>query len=106
MQRLFKEFDLEIAAESNQEIKNYLGITLNLKDGTCRPDHKPGDQMQYIHTESNNNIKHMPATIATRLCNLYSPETIFKESTTHYKNNLQQSGYNKKLTYKPTGTNH
>ena len=106
LQRLFKEFDLEIAAESNQEIKNYLGITLNWKDGTCRPDHKPGDQMQYIHTESNNNIKHMPATIATRLCNLYSPETIFKESTTHYKNNLRQSGYNKKLTYKPTGTNH
>ena len=53
-----------------------------------------------------NNIKHIPASIAMRLSNLYSTETIFKESTTHYKNNLRQSGYNKKLTYKPTGTNH
>ena len=53
-----------------------------------------------------NNIKDIPASIAMRLSNLYSTETIFKESTTHYKNNLRQSGYNKKLTYKPTGTNH
>ena len=30
---------------------------------------------------------------------------MFKESTTHYKDNLRQSGYNKKLAYKPTGTN-
>ena len=65
--------------------------------------------MQYIHTESNhppNIIKHIPASIKTRLSNLSSTETIFKESTTHYKNNLLQSGYNKKLTYKPIDTNH
>ena len=41
-----------------------------------------------------------------RLSNLCSTETIFKKSTTHYENNLRQSGYNKKLTYKPTDTNH
>ena len=65
--------------------------------------------MQYIHAESNhppNIIKHIPASIETRLSNLSSTETIIKESTTHYKNNLQQSGYNKKLTYKHTDTNH
>ena len=69
LQRLFKEYDLEIAAESKQKIVIYLGVTLNLKDGTFRPDHKPGDQMQYIHTESNhppNIIKHIPASIETR----------------------------------------
>ena len=52
-QRLFKEYDLEIIAESNQKIVNYLDVTLNIKDGTFRPYHKPSDQMQYIHTESN-----------------------------------------------------
>ena len=65
--------------------------------------------MQYIHTESNhpaNIIKHIPASIETRLSNLSSTEIIFKDSTTHYENNLRQSGYNKKLTYKPTDTNH
>ena len=55
LQILFKEYDLEIAAESKQKIVIYLGVALNLKDGTFRPDHKPGDQMQYIHRESNRN---------------------------------------------------
>ena len=100
LQRLFKEYDLEIIAESNQKIVNYLDVTLNLKDGTFRPYHKPGDQMHYIHTESNHpqNIKHIPASIETRVSNLSSTETIFKESTTYYENNVWQSGYNKKLS--------
>ena len=109
MKRLFKEYELEIIAESNQKIVNYLDVTLNLNDGTFRPSHGPSDQMQYIHTESNNPpniIKHIPATIEACLSNLSSTETIFKESTTHYKNNLWQSGYNKKLSYKPTDTKH
>ena len=72
-----------------------------------RSYHKPGDQMQYIHTESNhspNIIKHIPASIETCLSSLSSTETIFTESTTHYECNLRQSGYNKKLSYKPTDT--
>ena len=103
LQRLFKEYDLEITAESNLKIVNYLDETFNLKDGTFRPYHKPDDQIQYIHTGSNhapNIIKHIPASIETRLSNLSSTQIIFKESTTHYENNLRQSGYNKKLTYK------
>ena len=52
-----------------------------------------------------NIIKHIPASIETHLSNLSSTEIIFKESTTHYENNLRLSGYNKKLTYKPTDTN-
>ena len=105
--RLFKEYELEITAESNQKIVNYLGVTLNLQDGTFRPYHKPVDQIQDIHTESNhppNIIKHIPASIEIRLSNLSSTEIIFKESTTHYENNLRQSGYNKKLI--PSDTNH
>ena len=46
LQRLFKEHDLEITAETNQNTANYLDVTLNLRDGTFRPYHKPGDQMQ------------------------------------------------------------
>ena len=32
LQRLFKEYDLEITAESNLKIVNYLDVTFNLKD--------------------------------------------------------------------------
>ena len=63
--------------------------------------------MQYINTESNhlpNIIKHVPASIETRLSNLSSTETVFKQATTHCENNLRQSGYNKKLSYEPTDT--
>ena len=98
-----------MTAESNQKIVNYLDVTLNLKDGTFRSYHKPDDQIQYIHTESNhppNIIKHIPAYIETRLSNLSSTEIIFTESTISYEDNLRQSGYKKKLKYKPTHTNH
>ena len=64
LQRLFKEYDLEITAESSQKIESYLDVTLNLKDGTFKPNHKPGDQIQYIHTKSN-----YPQT----LLNIYQP---------------------------------
>ena len=53
LQRLFKEYDLEITAESNLKIVNYLEVTFNLKDGIFRPYHKLDDQIQYIHKESN-----------------------------------------------------
>ena len=109
MQRSFKENDLQITAESNQKLVNYLDVTLNLKDDTLRPYHKLSDQMQYTHTESNhpqNIIKHIPASIETRLSKLSSTQKMLKESTTHYENHLRQSGNNKKLTYKPTDTNH
>ena len=65
--------------------------------------------MQYIHTESNhppNIIKHTQASIETRLSNLSSTETILKESTARNEHNLRQSGYRKKLSYKPTDTKH
>ena len=103
------EYSLEIIAESNLKIINYLDVTFKLKDGTFRPYHKSGDQMQYIHSESNypqNIIKHIRASIKTCLSNVSSTEAIFKESTSHYQNNLRQSKYNKKLSYKPTDTNH
>ena len=109
MQRLFKECDQEITAESSQQIVNYLDVALNLKDGTFRPYNKPDDQIQYMHTKSNhslNNIKHILASIEIRLSKLSSTEIIFKDSTTQCEDNLRQSGYNKKLTYKPTYTNH
>ena len=37
LQRLLKEYDLEITAESNQKLVIYPDVTLNLKDGTFTP---------------------------------------------------------------------
>ena len=98
MQRLFKEYDLEITAESKQKIFNYLDVMSNLKDSTFGLYHESNDQIQYTHRESNhppNIIKHIPATIENHLSEL---------SSKHYADNLHQSGRNKNLTYKPTDT--
>ena len=43
LQKTFKDFGLEIAAESNLRIVNYLDVTLNLNDGSFRPCDKRGD---------------------------------------------------------------
>ena len=60
-----------------------------------RLNHKPDDEIQYILTESNhplsNTIKHVAASIETRLSKLSSNEILFKESTIHYQDNLRQS---------------
>ena len=66
LQKTFKDFVLEIVAESNLRIANYLDVTLNSNDGSFRPCDKPDDIIQYINKEFNhppNLIKHLPASI-------------------------------------------
>ena len=41
LQKTFNEFGLEIVAESNLRIVNYLDVTLKLNDGSYRPCDKP-----------------------------------------------------------------
>ena len=72
MQRLLKEYNLEITAESTQKMVNCLDVTLNFKDGTFRPYHKPGD-MQYIHMESNSLPPPPPPFPPQILLNIYQP---------------------------------
>ena len=102
LQKTFKEFGLEIVAESNLRIVNYLDVTLKLNDGSFRPCDKPDDIIQYINKESNhplNLIKHLPAYIEKRLSNNSSDEKIFQESPVYYENTLNKAGYIDKVVY-------
>ena len=101
MQKTFKDIGLEIAAESNLRIVNYLDVTLNLNNGSFKPYHKP-DNIQYINKESNDPpgiIKHMPVSIEKRLSNNSSDEKIFKEAAIYYEDTLNKAGYMNKLVY-------
>ena len=72
LQKTFKDFGLEIAAESNLKIVNYLDVTLNLNDGSFRPCDKSDDIARYINKELNhppNLIKHLSASIEKQLSN-------------------------------------
>ena len=66
LQKTFKDFGLEIVAESNLKIVNYLDVILNLNNSSFKPYHKPDDIIQYINKESNHppsTIEHLPVSI-------------------------------------------
>ena len=96
LQKTFKDFGLEIVAESNLRIINYLDVTLNLNDGSFRPCDKSDDIIQYINKEFNhppNLIKHLPASIEKRLSNNSFDKKIFQESAIYYEDTLNKAGY-------------
>ena len=102
LQKTLKDLGLEIVAESNLRIVNYLDVTLKLNDGSFRPCHKPDDIIQYINKESNhppNLIKHLLSSIEKRLSNDSSDEKIFEESAIYYEDTLNKASYIDKLVY-------
>ena len=102
LQKLFNENNLKITIQCNLKIVNFLDVTFNLSDSTFRPYHKPNDEINYIHRESNHPpsiIKQLPISIESRLSKLSSSEKIFKESTYPYQNALNKSGFKYQLTY-------
>ena len=106
-QKTFKDFGLEIVAESNLKIVNYLDVTLNLNNGSFKPYHKPEDIIQYINKESNHPpsiIEHLPASIEKRLSNNSSDEKIFKEAAIYYEDTLNKAGYINNLVYHTPST--
>lgn len=68
LQRLFKECNFEIIAESNKKIVNDLDVTLNLKPGSFRPYHN-------LMAKCNTYIQN-PITCQTLLSKYQSPQKI------------------------------
>ena len=96
-----QDFVLEIEAESNLRIVNYLDVTLNLNDGSFRPCDKSDDIIQYIKEFNHppNLIKHLPASIEKRLSNNSFDEKIFQESAIYYEDTLNKAGYLDKVVF-------
>ena len=65
------------------KIVNYLDVSLNLNNSNNKPYQKPGNEILYIHKDSNHPpsiLKQIPASIEKRISTLSSNETIFNES--------------------------
>ena len=109
LQKTFKDFVLEIVAECNLRIVNYLDVTLNLNDGSFRPCDKPDDIIQYINKEFNhppNLIKHLLASIEKRLSNNSFDEKLFQESAIYYEDTLNKARYlDKVVCHAPSASN-
>ena len=102
-QKIFRENDLNIVIKCNLKIVDYLNVTLNLLNNTCKAFSKPNNEINYTHKESNHPpsiIKQVPFSVESRLSTLSSSEKIFNESTPIYEEALKKSGYDYKLKSK------
>ena len=108
-QKMFKNKTLDIIINCNKKIVNYLDVTLNLNDGSCRPYKKPNDETNYIHVNSDHPpsiLKQLPVSIEKRLSSLSSSKEIFEEAAPYYEQYLSNCGYKEKLNYRdPTSPN-
>ena len=101
----FKRHNLKLTIDANRKVVDFLDVTLNMTNNTHRPYTKPNNTIRYIHKNSNhphNILKNLPENINKRLSSLSSTETQFDETKQPYQTALSNSGYNYKLTYKPT----
>ena len=100
----FNELGLNITAETNITIVDFLDVTFDLKKKEYKPYSKPGTEHQYVHTSSNHPptvTRRIPQGIATRLCNISSTPEIFEQHKQEYEEALQKAGHHGHLTYTP-----
>ena len=98
----FNEFGLKITAQVNQQLTNFLDLTLNLTDGTYKPYHKPNDKPLYINRSSNNPpsiIRQLPLSINRRIYTLSCDKQAFDSTVPLYNDALKYSNFDTQLTY-------
>ena len=104
LHNVFSEIGLKITTQISDITANYLDITLNLRDMSYKPYHKPNDHLIYINTKSNhppNIIKNLPKMIETRLSRISSSKEVFNEAKAYYEDALRANGYRATLQYTP-----
>ena len=100
--KLFKDHDLELSIQCNSKVVNFLEVTLNLENWTCRPFLKDNNKIIYVNTESNDPpsiIKQLPKSIELRLSQLPANKEIFKNPVTPDNEALTKAGYRHQLWY-------
>ena len=102
-----KGFGLNITINTNLKVVNFLDVTLDISTGKYQPYNKPNNNPVYINVSSNyppNILKRIPENIYTRINNISSAETTFKNAAQMYNKALHESGYKTKITYKAKTT--
>ena len=105
--RIFKQIGFKIEIKTNLKEIDFLDVTFSLKKETHQPFRKENDELLYIHTSSNHPppiIKQIPESIARRLSDNSSNETIFNSAKGEYETALQNSGFSPTLMFTPGRT--
>ena len=102
--QLFQSLGLDITAEANKRIVQYLDVEFNLVEGSFKPYLKEGDTPLYVNSGSNHPpliLKNIPASINRRLSALSSDEAKFNSVKPIYQDALHKAGYDYQLHYDP-----
>ena len=100
--KTFKDYGLNVTIEANLHAVNYLDVTFDLRKGTYLPYRKPDNPPVYINSCSNDLatvIKQLPKSIRKGLSDLSSNEEIFEIAKPAYRDALNKSGFQEKLSY-------
>ena len=100
--KTFNDYGLNITIEANLHIVNYLDVTFVLRKDTHLPYGKPDNPPVYINNCSNHPptvIKQLPKAICKRLSDLSLNKEIFEETKPAYRDALNESGFQEKLSY-------
>ena len=87
----FGGLGLKITAQSNQNIVNYVDVTLDLSTGKYYPYRKPDNNPLYINVNSNHPpsiIKQLPKSISTRISSLSCNSEEFNKASKIYNDAL------------------
>jgi hypothetical protein len=99
---IFDQIGLKITAQVNNQIVNFLEITLDLENGKFAPYRKPNNQPLYVDSRSNHPpsiLKQIPISINKRISSLSSDQESFDECKPFHESALKHSNYNVFLEY-------
>ena len=93
---------LNITTKTNLHTVIYLDVIFDLRKDTYLPYSKPDNSPVYINNCSNHPptvIKQLPKSISKRLSDLSSNKEIFEKTKPAYRDALNKSGFQEKLSY-------
>ena len=102
--KLLHDMNLKCTATANLKIVNFLGLTLNLNDGSFQPFKKPNDEILYIDSHSNHPpavIKQLPKSLSQRISKLSSDKNTFESAAPTCNTALHRSNFRTNIQYEP-----
>ena len=106
--KAFSDMGLKITAETNSTVVNFLDVTFNLESKSYKPYAKPGNNLLYVHAQSNHPrsvIKQIPKGIQQRLSTISSSSECFNECKEPYVQALAEAGHTARLEYVTSNPN-
>ena len=104
LHKLFETEGLKITCEAGKQGTDYLDLYFDLKHDKYRQWRKPNSNPLYVHKDSNHPpqvLKEIPNMIEKMVSKNSSTKAEFDKVKREYQNSLKNSGFDKKLHYKP-----